>query len=498
MNIGIVAKVLGFLTLGLAAVGKFPLLTSLIAGDSSGPWPWMAMIAASLTVGCSLIFLGRKAQGDELGIREGIAVTSAVWIIGSLLSAIGIRLATPEVSYMAAWFESMSGFTTTGSTVFGHSISIDHLTHGVWIWRAITQWLGGLGIVVISLSLLPLITGAGGFSLYRAEVPGISNERLAPRIADTARLLLFFYSGITIAIVVALILTGSKPFFAVCHAMSTVATGGFSPYSNSIDGMNSSAGEWVLCVGMLMGGLNFALLLAALRGKPVRIWQNAESKVFISGVLILSMVTALIVGVHTDYYDGDYHALFRHSAFNVISTATSTGFAVGYDMTENGSGWGSWPAAAQIILVSAMLVGGCTGGTAGGMKVIRFVVAWKALRGELRKSVEPMRISAVTIDDKPLPDRVTQQISSFFFIFVVSWALGAFIIAAMGHDLATSMGAALTCLTNNGPGFGEVSVEKNFGGLDMVSQGVCIALMLIGRLEFFGIIALCSWRHWQR
>ena len=190
MNIGIVAKVLGFLTLGLAVVGLVPLATALLADDRYGAWPWLAMFAAAVVVGSILILAGRKSQGSELSIREGIAVTSAVWIIGSLISAVGIRLAVPEISYMAAWFESMSGFTTTGSTVFGQQISLDDLSYGVWIWRAITQWLGGLGIVVISLSLLPLITGAGGFSLYRAEVPGISNERLAPRIADTARLLL--------------------------------------------------------------------------------------------------------------------------------------------------------------------------------------------------------------------------------------------------------------------------------------------------------------------
>ena len=340
MNIGIVVKVLGFLTLGLAAVGLGPLAVSIIAADRHGPWPWLIMLAATLCVAGTLIFCGRKSKGHELGIREGIAVTSAVWIIASLLGAIGTRLATPEISYMAAWFESMSGFTTTGSTVFGGSIGIEKSTHGVWIWRAIMQWLGGLGIVVISLSLLPLITGAGGFSLYRAEVPGISNERLAPRIADTARLLLLFYTGFTIVVFLALIVAG-KPFAALCHAMSTVSTGGFSPYADSIDGMHSVAGEWIIIAGMLLGGLNFALLLGAIRGKPLRIWQNTEARVFISAVIILSMVVAIIVGVHTDFYDNDVHQLFRHSAFNLVSTATSTGFAVGFHESAEGTSWGA-------------------------------------------------------------------------------------------------------------------------------------------------------------
>lgn len=498
MNLGIIAKVLGFLTLGLAAIGIVPLLTAIGAGDARGPWPWLAMIATALSTAALLLVAGRRAEADDLSIREGIAITSLVWIIGSLIGAIGLRLATPQITVVEAWFESMSGFTTTGSTIMGENVLISELGKGVLIWRAIMQWLGGLGIVVISLSLLPLITGGGGFSLYRAEVPGITNERLAPRIADTARQLVLFYSATTLVITLALIASGSSVFSAVCHAMSAISTGGFSPYNDSIDGLQSAAAEWILVVAMLLGGLNFALILAALRGKPLRIWQNTESRVFLYLLLVVSLVVAGVVHYQSTIYDHSIHDLLRHSIFNTVSTATSTGYAVGYHEAPGGAGWAAWPVGAQGLLLMVMVIGGCTGGTGGGSKVIRWVVAWKALRGELRRAVEPNRLTAVTIDGKPLNDRVLLQIGSFLVIMILSWAFGALLMTILGHDFATAMGAAITCLTNNGPGFGEVAVDQNFSSLGSVSQIICIALMLIGRLEFFGIIALCSWRHWRR
>ncbi|TVR42439.1 MAG: TrkH family potassium uptake protein [Planctomycetota bacterium] len=498
MNLPIVAKVLGFLIMGLSAIGIIPLLVAIGYQDPRGPWPWLVMTACAFVVALALLFCGRQARGEDLSIREGIAITSCIWILASLIGAIGILLAVPQLDFISAWFESMSGFTTTGSSVFGTEILISELPRGVLIWRHIMQWLGGLGIVVISLSLLPLITGGGGFSLYRAEMPGITNERLAPRIADTARLLVIFYTAVTILCAFALWLVGAKPFTAIGHAMSSIATGGFSSFDDSIDGFQSEAAEWIIILGMLAGGLSFAMLLGALRGRPLRIWQNAESRIFLCLIAFAIVVTAVTLHFQSDFYNGNTHDLWRHASFNIVSTATSSGFAVGHHATPDGGSWSSWPPGTQMLLIALMIIGGCTGGTAGGSKVIRWVVAWKALRSELRRAVEPSRVTVVSIDGKPLGDRVLLQVGSFFIILVICWAIGTLIISLEGHGLDTAAGAAITAVSNNGPGLGEVRVGGSFSALGPVSQLTCILLMLIGRLEFFGIIALCSWRHWRR
>lgn len=498
MNRAIIAKVLGFLTLGLAAVGTIPVIVATVAGDVRGPWPWAVMVAVASIMAAVMLYAGRKAQPQDLSIREGIAITSLVWVVGSLIGAIGLRLSTPDITVIEAWFESMSGFTTTGSTIFGDQIAISELGKGALIWRHIMQWLGGLGIVVISLSLLPLITGGGGFSLYKAEMPGITNERLAPRIADTARLLVLLYGALTIAVALGLWATGASLFDSIAHAMSTIATGGFSTFDNSVEGFDSAAAEWIIIVGMLLGGLSFAMLLSTLRGRPLRVWQNIESRIFLILIAIAVGVSIVTLALNSDLYTGRPHELVRHSFFNVISTATSSGFASGYSATPDGGGWSSWPAGIQMLLVILMIMGGCTGGTAGGSKVIRWVVAYKALRSELRRYVEPSRITAVTIDGKPIGDRVLLQVGSFFVVMGLCWAAGTLVITLAGNDLNTAAGAALTTVSNNGPGYGEVNVASNFASLGPVSQIACIILMLVGRLEFFGILALFSWRHWRR
>lgn len=496
MNIAIVARILAYLVIGLALVGLLPLIFSFF-GDRRGPWPWLAMIATALLVAGALLIKGRHAQVKDLSIREGIAITSLVWVVASLIGAVGIRLATPEITYIMAWFEAMSGFTTTGSTVFGDTITISQLDRSVLIWRHLMQWLGGLGIVVISLSLLPLLTGGGGFSLYRAEMPGISNERLAPRIADTARWLVSFYLGLTIVVTLALWLTGATLFTSFCHALSTVATGGFSTFDNSIDGFSSATAEWIIIFGMIGGALSFALIIAALRGRAQRLWASTETRVFLAILAIAGAVVCYDVASNNQWYASNTHDLIRHSLFNVISTGTTTGFAVGANVSE-GDSWAAWPPASHLVLILLMIVGGCTGGTAGGSKVIRWVVAWKALHSELRRFVEPARVTAVSINNKPLDQQAVRQVGSFFFILFLCWVGGALLIALAGQDLITSLGTALTAVTNNGPGLGATGVDGNFANIGTLGHLTCIFLMVVGRLEFFGFLALCSLRHWQR
>jgi trk system potassium uptake protein TrkH len=497
MHLGIVAKILGYLVMGLGLIGILPLLLSIVARDTHGPWPWLIMISLAGVVGGGLAFAGHKAPGKDLGIREGVAVTSLVWVVASLVSAVGIWFAAPMATFMEAWFEAMSGFTTSGSTVFGSIAPIESLDHSLLLWRSIMQWMGGIGIVVISLALLPLLAGGSGFQLYRAEVPGITADRLAPRIADTARLLVGFYMGLTVAIVLGLLACGVSLFDAVCHAMTTASTGGFSPYDDSAEGLDSIAAEWVLIVGMLVSAINFGLLILALRGKPLKIWQNNEARVFLILVTLACAIVIIDLALFSSLYLDDWHGLIRDSIFQVISLSTSTGYGTGFDSTPGFVGWEGWPAAATSMMVMFMVMGGCTGSTAGGTKVIRWIVMWKASRRELKRYAEPARVIPVRIDGKTIGDRVILQVAAFFMIYTVTWVLGTVAISLSGIDLLTAGTAALTCISNIGPGMGSVGAADNFHHIGTFGQFACIVLMLLGRLEFFGVIAVCSLSYWR-
>ncbi|MHC5067654.1 MAG: TrkH family potassium uptake protein, partial [Planctomycetota bacterium] len=313
MRIGIIAKALGALLLLLVAAGALPLIADAWAGQPITPW--LVMLAAYTGIGGGLLWIGRRSDPSHMGIREGIAVTALIWLLASFIAGFSIELST-SASLVDGWFESMSGFTTTGSSVFGGDRPIEELTPGVLLWRALMQWMGGIGIVVISLALLPLLVGGSGFQVYRAEVPGIDADRLAPRIRDTARILFGFYLLLTGLVFISLLACGIGGFDAACHALTTVATGGFSTFDNSIEGLNSAAAEWVVIGGMLAAGINFGLLIQALRGRPLRVWQSPETRLYLLLIggswLLLTLIVGL--GAAADgsspvYHDDSLHNL---------------------------------------------------------------------------------------------------------------------------------------------------------------------------------------------
>lgn len=498
MHADIIAKALGLLLLILAFAGLAPLAVDAASGLPIWPWIWMEVIA--VVSGLGLWWFGRKADPNRTGIREGMAITSLTWVASSLVAGVGIWLASPA-SFIEGWFEAMSGFTTTGATIFGGDQPISELTPGVHLWRSIAQWAGGIGIVVISLALLPLITGgSGGFQMYRAEVPGLAKDRLAPRIRDTARLLLRFYLVLTGIMFGGLMLCGVDAFNALCHAMCTVATGGFSTFDNSAEGLNSIAAEWLVIGGMTVCGVNFGLLLAAIRGgfqtAPKRLWASAEVRLYVSMILVVWVLLIIIVGTGTPYYSGDTHGLVRDTLFQVSSLITSTGFDTGYDSAP--LSYDQWPGAARILLMLLMIGGGCAGSTAGGIKLARFLVAWKAARRELRRFAEPSRISPIRLDGRSVADHLVSQTGVFIIIYAATWILGAFLLALLGADLEAALSASLSCLSNIGPALGSVGPAMNYQPLGESGQVVCIGLMLLGRLEFFGVLMTLRPAHWRR
>jgi trk system potassium uptake protein len=486
----------------LAGIGFAPLIVAWFDGESLRPW-W-AVILLALGSGLILFLIGRKGRAEQMGIKEGMAVTTLCWLAISLVASFGFWLGAPGTRFMQAWFEAMSGLTTTGSSIYGgyqigeqsFGIAIEQLSQSVRLWRAILHWIGGIGIVVISIALIPLLVGGSGFQMYRAEVPGLSADRLAPRIANTARILLGFYAILTLVGVVGLWLCGIGWYDAICHSFATVSTGGFSTYDNSIEGLGSAAAEWFIIFGMLTAGLNFSLLITAARGRPLRLLQSTETKVFLGMVLTAWVLLILSLGTHSQLYEGHLHDLLRDTLFQTVSLCTSTGFGTGYDTV--GLGWDGWPDGARLILLLCMIIGGCAGSTAGGIKVVRLVIAWLAARRELRRFMEPARITPVTIDGQPLKDRTILQVFAFVLIFAIFWLAGTAAFAWLGHqhDVATS--ASLSALSNMGPGIGAIGSSKNFGIFDDASLTVSIFLMLLGRLEFFGVLIALHPGHWSK
>jgi len=495
MRLPIVAKSLGALLLILALGGLGPLVFDAVAGRAW--WPWLVMEVAIVLTGGALFAYGRRADPASMGIPEGVAVTGLTWFVASLLAALGIYLAAGSVSFIESWFEAMSGFTTTGATIFGEDRPIEALSPGIKLWRSQIQWMGGIGIVVISLALLPLLIGGSGFQIYRAEVPGIDTDRLAPRIRDTALILFRLYFLFTFAVFLTLVLCGVSGFHALCHSLTTVATGGFSTFDDSIEGLESTAAEWVIIAGMLLGGINFGLLLHCLRGRPTRLWASPEVRLYLTLILGTAAISALILGFGTEaYVEAGWHDLIRDCLFQAASIGSSTGYATGFDTIEHS--WTGWPAAAQMLLVLLMIGGGCAGSTAGGVKLVRFLVAWKAMRREFLRFLEPARVVPIHLSGQRLNDAVVLQVGTYLAAYVVLAIAGSFLLALLGSDLASACSAAISCLSNIGPAIGEVGAAENWSHMPPLALVICIMLMLIGRLEIIGVLLLLRIGTWRR
>ena len=504
MNIGIIAKINGMLLILLGVLTGIPLLLAHYGSENIMPWLWCA--GTFIGVGGLGILAGYKSDAQkDLGIREGIAITTLFWLAASLIAAIAIWLDVPRTSFIQAWFECMSGLTTTGSSIFGSVLDengvetatpIASLPASILFWRSLLQWMGGIGIVVISIALIPLLIGKSGFQLYRAEIPGLSADRLTPRLSTTARILVGFYFGVTMAITLALMLCGANFFTAICHAMTTISTGGFSTFDNSAEGLNSSAGEWVIIAGMFVAGLNFSILIQCLRGKPLTLWKNSEARTYTYMIIIGWFIIAASLYTQSRFYDDSRQDLIRDSLFQVCTICTSTGFGSGYDTTP--ASWDAWPPTAVMVILVLMFCGGCAGSTAGGFKVARLLVLFKSVRRETRRYYEPARVTPITISGQQLNDRTIFQVNAFLFLYIASISLGTLGFALLGNNPATSFTATLTAISNIGPGIGEIGPSNSFRGLNDSSLLLSIWLMLLGRLELLTVLLTFYPKSWRK
>jgi trk system potassium uptake protein len=437
---------------------------------------------ASVALGTVMLRAGGKAAIDaaERTRRvEGLAIVSATWMVVAHLGA--IPYVWVGLSFVDALFETMSGLTTTGATVF-----VDFAAHGrgIFFWRALTHWIGGLGVIALFVAVLPRLA-IGGRQLFFAEASGPTDEKLTPQLRQTALALWKLYVAITVAETVALVVAGMPLFDAVCNSFATLAAGGFSPHAESIAGYRSPAIDWIVTAFMFVAGANFALQYRAVRGSRMSIVQDEEFRAYF-GVIAIATAALWLFLVRDGMGAAD---ALRHGAFQVVSIITTTGFA--------SADFALWSEQAKMVLFLLMFVGGCAGSAAGGPKVVRHVLMARYTLRELKRTLHPRAVLPIKLGGRVVPEPILRDVLVFMLFYLLVFAVGAAIVVGLGADLVTGITASIACLGNIGPGFESIGPMGNFVELHPLSKIVLTLLMWIGRLEVLTVLVLFRLEAWR-
>jgi len=418
----------------------------------------------------------------ELRHREGFLFVALAWTLAGFLGALPFWLSGYIPDYLDALFETVSGFTTTGATIL---VQIDALPRGLLLWRSLIQWLGGMGIIVLTIAILPYLR-VGGMQIFKAESPGPTVDKLKPRITETAKLLWGIYVGLTCLEIILLMVGGMNGFDAVCHGFTTMATGGFSVKSAGIASYNSAYIDAVITVFMLLGGASFTLHYFSLSGNPGRYLRSQEFRWYI-GLFVAGMV---VIMWSTRSMYGSFAEILRYVSFQTASIMTTTGYAT-YDYTR-------WPAAAQMTLLFLMLVGGSTGSTAGGMKVMRLGILIKYARREILRLIHPHAVVTIKWDRMPVSQEVLSSVVGFSIYYVLIFAITSLILALLGVDFLTAVSAAMASISNIGPGLASVGPFASYADLPSLGKALLTFCMLVGRLEIYTVLVVLSPMFWRK
>ncbi len=467
----------------VAAVGVAMGLAGVVGLLYGGPDATALFVSAAIAIVSGLVANRLTTRPGDLTIRESYLIVTLAWLGAAVFGALPYWLAA-VASPLDAFFESISGFTTTGSSIFADPES---LPHGILFWRDLSQWLGGMGIIVLVVAILPFL-GVGGMQLFRAEVPGPTPDRLQPRISQTAKILWTVYVGLTAVQAVLYLLGGLSLFDAVTHAFGCMPTGGFSPRTASIGHFQSPYVQYVTILFMYLAGVNFALHYRALRGRLGLFLKDEEWR-FYTAVLGVGLVIVFGANLVAGTYS-DLEATFRASAFQVVSIGTTTGFAT--------ADYVSWPVVTQIVLLILMFIGGMAGSTGGGMKTLRLWAALKQGVVELRKHLHPRAVMLTRVGGKVVHEGVMLNILAFMLLFVASFITGAVLLTLLGIDLVTAAGASAAAIGNIGPGLARVGPVENYAWVPAPGKLILTALMLLGRLEIYTVLVLFHPEFWQR
>ena len=484
-NTRMVFRTMGALLLIEAVFMTLALGVSLWYGEADSD-VFLFSTIVTLLAGVIGLLIGRRAE-SRMGEREGYLIVAMVWVVFSAFGLLPYYLSGQVSSFTDAWFESMSGFTTTGATIIP---DLEVITHGLLFWRSLTQWIGGMGIIVLSIAILPIF-GLNGMQLYAAEVSGLTYEKVSPRIADTAKMMWSIYVLLTVTEVVALWLCGMDMFDAICHSFSTIATGGFSTHNNSLEYYDSAAIHYTVTFFMFISGINFVLLIYLLRGKARNFFQDEELRWY--SVAVLMFTVMLTVGLYIarpGWTAVQMERAFRDSIFTVISSMTSTGYTI--------SDYMYWPVVAWVVIFFLMLTGACAGSTAGGIKWVRLAIILKNGVAEFQRRIHPNAIIPVKLNEKNVPQQTINNIMAFLIFYIFIIVITVVIFSATGVNFDESIGAAVSAIGNVGISIGQFGPAGTYAEFPTVAKWVMSFVMLIGRLEIFTVLLLFTRALWRK
>ncbi len=482
MSLRMILRILGLLLMLFSLTMMPPILISLLFGD--GQWNAFA-VAIGITVLTGLVmFLPNRRARKELRTRDGFLIAALFWSVLALFGSLPLMLASESpLSITDAVFESFSGLTTTGATVI---TGIEHLPESIRYYRQQLQWLGGMGIVVLAVAILPTL-GVGGMALYRTEIPGpLKDSKLTPRITETAKALWYIYAALTVTCMLAYMAAGMNWFDALGHSFSTVAIGGFSTYDASIGHFDSAVIEMICVFFLIVSAVSFSLHFVAWRQRSItHYFQDPEARFLLLFLLGLAVITVVSLWL-TETYETERG--LRHGVFQVVSVATTAGFGV--------ADFSLWPGALPFLLFMAAFVGGCSGSTGGGMKVIRIILILKQGMREVMRLIHPNAVIAVKVGKVSVPDGIAQAVWGFFSVYVMLFFLMLVGVMATGVDQVTAWSTVASSLNNLGPALGEAS--GNYGDLPAMAKWILLVAMLLGRLEIFTVLVLFTPAFWRR
>ena len=484
MHPATIVKILGLLLMLFSLLGNLPpLLVSLIYSDGSAA-AFLYSIGILFSTGL-MLWLITSSQHKELSNRDGFMVVTLFWAVLGTAGCLPLLFSpATELSLTDAVFESISGLTTTGATVIS---VLDELPESILFYRQLLQWLGGMGIIVLAVALLPML-GIGGMQLYRAESPGpVKDTKLVPRLAETAKSLWLIYLTLTLICALAYWAVGMSLFDAVSHSFSTVAIGGFSTHDSSLAYFDSPLVESIAIVFMVIAGINFALHFFAFQKKQFRHYLHDPEFKFYAFILCSVSIVTVLVLTFNGTYDSFWEAL-RRGVFQVVSFATTTGFAT--------ADFNSWPLFLPYVLLYAAIIGACAGSTGGGMKVIRILLIFKQGFREVQRLIHPRAVIPIKLGKKVMSDRVVESVWGFFAVYVMAFMVMLLALLATGLDIITAFSAVGACINNLGPGLS--GVAETYGALPGPAKWILCLAMLLGRLEVFTLLVLFTPMFWKR
>jgi trk system potassium uptake protein TrkH len=477
-----ILRLLGFFVLGIGVSLIIPLGFALWEADE-GVLPLFLALAAGLSAGAAGAFL-LHPEPHEINRREGVLFVVLAWVAAVSLGALPYFLSPYFPSFTDSFFESISGFTTTGATILA---DIEGLPRSLLLWRALTHWLGGMGIIVLGIAILPLL-GTGGMELYRAEFSGAHSEKVKPRIAETALALWKIYVAFTLVEYVALRMAGMTSFDAVCHAFATMATGGFSTKATSIESFNSPTIEYVITIFMIIAGINFTQHYRLLvERKPRSFLRDPEIRHYVGAIVLAVIAVSAVLMIHSATSLADS---VRLSLFQVASIITTTGFT--------SADFELWAPFAQFVLLVLMFIGGCTGSTAGGMKTARIVMLLRVVGREFKRMVERRGVFAVRFGGQAVSENTIASVLNLVYLAFIINFVACLVLTASGVDLMTAFSAVAASMFNIGPGLGSVGPAENYAHLPSIVKWVLSFCMLAGRLEFYTVLVIFTPMFWRK